>query len=275
MQTVATAMTPQPPAAPAADPIALKLLRDDLVREAAGKKVSEAAIDRALARFIPDPEIATQNANQPEFVKTAGEYVDLVVSETRLANGRAKLAEYDEQLRAIETRYGVDRHVLTAIWGIESAYGTSMGERAVIRSLTTLALTDTRRPAFWRGELIGALAILERGDIAAERMSGSWAGAMGHTQFMPTTYNAHAVDFDGDGRRDIWGTPADALASAANYLKNSGWVTGQPPLIEVILPPGFDLGLSAPAVSKSAAQWRALDRDRQARQSQFARHCRK
>lgn len=258
-QTVVTAVTPQPPAAPTVDPIALKLLRDDLVREAVGKKVGEAAIDRALAGFVPDPDIAAQNANQPEFVKSAGEYVDLVVSETRLANGRAKLAEYDGQLRAIEARYGVDRYVLTAIWGIESAYGTSMGERAVIRSLTTLALTDTRRPAFWRGELIGALAILERGDTTAERMSGSWAGAMGHTQFMPTTYNAHAVDFDGDGRRDIWGAPADALASAANYLKNSGWITGQPPLIEVTLPPGFDLGLSSPTVSKFAAQWRALD----------------
>lgn len=131
-QTVATAVTPQPAAVPAADPIALKLLRDDLVREAAGKKVGEAAVDRALAGFVPDPDIATQNANQPEFAKTAGEYVDLVVSETRLANGRAKLAEYDGQLRAIEARYGVDRHVLVAIWGIESAYGTSLGERGEI-----------------------------------------------------------------------------------------------------------------------------------------------
>lgn len=246
------------PVVPSVDPIALKLLREDLVRDGAAKKVGEAAIDRFLAGFVIDPEIAAQIANQPEFVKTAGEYVEAVVSEVRLANGRAKLAEYDEVLRAIERRYGVDRHILVAIWGIESAYGSSMGDKPVLRSLATLALTDTRRPAFWRGELIAAMAILERGDITVERMAGSWAGAMGHTQFMPTTYNAHAVDFDGDNRRDIWGTPADALASAANYLKNSGWISGQPALAEVNLPPGFDLGLSAPTVSKPAAQWLAL-----------------
>ncbi len=246
-------------APPAVDAIGLKLLRDDLMREAAARKVSETTIDKALAGLAPDTEIATLHANQPEFVKSAGEYVDLLVSETRIANGRFKLAEYDTILRAIEAKYGVDRHVLVAIWGVESSYGTALGEKAVVRSLATLAMNDQRRASFWRAELLGALAIIERGDSSADRMLGSWAGAMGHTQFMPTTYNAHAVDFDGDGRRDIWGTPADALASAANYLKSSGWVAGQPSAVEVVLPPGFDLGLSAPHIIRSAAEWRALD----------------
>lgn len=252
--TVSVATSPSP-ATPGVDPIGLKLLREDLVREGAGKRIGEMAIHRALQAFTPDADIAALIANQPEFVKTASDYVGQIVSETRIANGRAKLAEYGEVLRAIETRFGVDRHVLVAIWGIESAYGTSMGEKSVVRSLATLALIDPRRPAFWRNEFLGALAIIERGDTTAERMAGSWAGAMGHTQFMPTTFNTHAVDFDGDGRRDIWNTPADALASSANYLKNSGWIAGEPAALEVALPAGFDLGLSSPSVSKSAAEW--------------------
>src|SRR5690606_19175490 len=114
--------------------------------------------------------------------------------------------------------YGVDRHVVLAIWGVESNFGTSAGTRGVMRSLATLAAGDERRPRFWRAEFIAALRILEQGDITPERMTGSWAGAMGHTQFMPTTYHAHAVDFDKDGRRNIWDSAADGLASTANYL---------------------------------------------------------
>ncbi len=133
-----------------------------------------------------------------------------------------------------------------------------MGERKVIRSLATLAVTDTRRAPFWRNELLAALAILERGDITPDLMTGSWAGAMGHTQFIPSTYNAHAVDFDGDGRRDIWTSPGDALASTANYLKVSGWVSGQTAAIEVRVPAAMDLGLTAPGIMKPWAEWQAL-----------------
>jgi membrane-bound lytic murein transglycosylase B len=225
---------------------------------AALKGVSAATFARATIGLTIDGEIAGLNAAQPEHVKSAGEYVGLLVSETRIASGRDRLAENAELLARIEQRYGVDRHVLAAIWGIESAYGASRGERGVIRSLATLSATDARRAAFWRGELIAALTILERGDIAPEAMTGSWAGAMGHTQFMPSTYLQHAVDFDGDGKRDIWGAPADALASAANYLKASGWVAGLPWGIEVRLADGFDLSLSAPGVARPLAEWITL-----------------
>ena len=229
-----------------------------LAIDAKAKGVSEATLAKATAGVTLDDDIAALNASQPEHVRTAGDYVALLVSETRIANGRAKLVEFGDQLAAIEARYGVDRHVVLAIWGIESAYGLSMGERNVVRSLLTLAMTDERRGTFWRGELLAALQILERGDNGAHPMTGSWAGAMGHTQFMPSTYLAHAVDFDGDGRRNIWQQPADALASAANYLKVSGWQAGQPTILEVTLPAGFDYALSAPGVSQPLMNWEGL-----------------
>lgn len=235
-----------------------KAFLERLKVDAAAKGVPPELIERATKGFAADDAITDLNASQPEHAKTAGEYVALLVSDTRLANGRAKLIEHAELLQRIEDRYGVDRHVVLAIWGIESAFGTSMGERPVVRSLTTLAMTDQRRAAFWQSELLAALSIVQRGDIALEAMTGSWAGAMGHTQFMPTTYLQHAVDFDGDGRRDIWSRPADALASAANYLKASGWTKGQPAVVEVRLPAGFDVALSAPNVSKAGAAWAAL-----------------
>jgi membrane-bound lytic murein transglycosylase B len=236
----------------------IKNFLDTLYSDARAKGISSVTLEKALAGFTPDDEIANLNATQPEHIKTAADYVGLLVSDTRIANGRLKLAEHTELLARIEQRYGVDKHVLVAIWGIESAYGTSMGERAVVRSLATLAMTDTRRPAFWRGELLSALAVLERGDITVEKMTGSWAGAMGHTQFIPTTYTAHAVDFDGDGRRDIWTNPADALASTANYLKVSGWVPGHPAFLEVKLPTGFDYALTAPGTTKLLPEWLSL-----------------
>jgi membrane-bound lytic murein transglycosylase B len=232
----------------------LEALRAD----AEAKGVSRELFERATKGLAADEAIADLNASQPEHVKTAGEYVGLLVSETRLANGRGKLMEHEALLKQIEARYGVDRHVVLAIWGIESAFGTSMGERNVIRSLTTLAVTDQRRATFWKGELLAAMTIVQRGDTTTEAMLGSWAGAMGHTQFMPSTFLQHAVDFDGDGRRDIWGAPPDALASAANYLKVSGWLTGQPAVIEVQVPAGFDFALSAPSIAKSGTEWAAV-----------------
>jgi membrane-bound lytic murein transglycosylase B len=235
-----------------------KAFLDALRAEAEGKGVKADIFDRATRGFATDDEIAALNASQPEHVKSAGEYVALLVSETRLANGRGKLIEHADLLAKVEQRYGVDRHVVLAIWGIESSFGFSMGERNVIRSLSTLSMTDQRRAAFWRGELLAALTIVQRGDIAADAMTGSWAGAMGHTQFMPSTYLAHAVDFDGDGRRDIWTSPGDALASAANYLKVSGWVSGHPAIVEVSLPAGFDFAHAAPSVSKPGKDWLAL-----------------
>ncbi len=159
---------------------------------------------------------------QPEYVKPIGEYIDRAVSDKRIETGKQKLVEYQALLGSLENRYGVDRHVIVAIWGVESNYGTQPGDKNVIRSLGTLICTGTKAK-FAKPQLVSALKILQRGDIRLEAMNGSWAGAMGHTQFIPTTYNAYAVDQDGDGKRDIWGNIPDALASTASYLKVSGW----------------------------------------------------
>ncbi len=168
------------------------------------------------------------------------------------------LAEQADALSQIETRYGVEKEIVTAIWGLESAYGTFRGSDPVLSSLATLAY-DGRRRAFFEGELLDALRILQAGDTTPARMQGSWAGAMGHTQFMPSSFQQYAEDFTGDGKRDIWSDdPRDALASTAAYLKHFGWVQGQPWGVEVRLPEGFDYLLAGRDILKTAAEWRAL-----------------
>ena len=224
--------------------------------EALAAGVSAKTFDRATRGLEADPQVLALASSQPEFVKPIWDYMAGLVSETRIAAGRERLAQQGETLAAIERTYGVDRHVVLAIWGVESNFGTSAGTRGVVRSLATLAAGDERRSRFWRAEFIAALRILEQGDGTPERMTGSWAGAMGHTQFMPTTYRAHAVDFDKDGRRNICDSAADGLASTANYLKASGWRAEDPWGFEVVLPKGFDFGLSAPGRAQPAAVWR-------------------
>lgn len=226
--------------------------------EALARGVSAGLYDRVTGDFAPDAEILDLLVNQPEHVAAPWDYMARLVSERRIEDGRQKLAEHAALAEAIEARYGVDRHVVLAVWGVESSYGASTGARDVIRSLATLAVGDPRRPQFWRGELLAALTILQRGDITAERMTGSWAGAMGHTQFMPSSYLAHAADFDGDGRRDIWGSIPDALASTAAYLKKAGWRSDEPWGFEVVLPAGFDVSLARTDLSKTAREWAAL-----------------
>ncbi|MFW9606320.1 MAG: lytic murein transglycosylase, partial [Pseudomonas sp.] len=167
------------------------------------------------------------------------------------------LAIHSNTLTQLEQRYGVPRQILVAVWGMESNFGSNMGDNNVIRALATLAF-EGRRPQFASEQLLAALQILQQGDVTPERMLGSWAGAMGQTQFIPSTYQQHAVDFDGDGRRDIWTSSADALASTANYLKSSGWQRGQQWGIEVNLPPTFDYALADMDLRKSVAEWRAL-----------------
>ncbi|WP_226506310.1 MULTISPECIES: lytic murein transglycosylase [Pseudomonas] len=213
--------------------------------------------DRAFANVTLDPSVVTADRSQPEFSRPIWEYLDGAISPTRVRRGQGLLSQYSDVLTRIEQRYGVDRQALVAVWGMESSFGQIQGDKSVIRSLATLAY-EGRRPGFAQDQLIAALQILQNGDITPELMLGSWAGAMGQTQFIPTTYNSHAVDFDGDGRRDIWNDAADALASTANYLQSSGWQKGQPWGFEVQLPQGFDYLLADGAQRKSVAQWLAM-----------------
>ncbi len=231
--------------------------REQFRREALAQGISAQTFDQAFAGITPDPSVLRADSSQPEFTRPVWEYLEGATSTTRVRNGQAKLAQESANLTSINQQYGVEASYLVAIWGMESSYGQFMGEQSVIRSLATLAYSG-RRQAFARTQLLAALGILQHGDIEAERMRGSWAGAMGQTQFIPTTYNTHAVDFDGDGRRDIWGSSADALASAAHYLQASGWSQGQPWGFEVQLANGFDYALADPDSRRSVSEWQAL-----------------
>jgi len=225
---------------------------------ALGQGIRGDVFDRAFATAIYDSEVIVRDRNQSEFTKTIWEYLGAAASDSRVTNGRAALAEHLDTLERIEARYGVEKEVVVAIWGLESAYGARRGDMPLIGSLATLA-HDGRRGAFFEDQLVAALKILQNGDITPDKMTGSWAGAMGHTQFIPTSYQALAVDFTGDGRRDIWSDdPTDALASTANYLAKSGWTKGQPWGVEVRLPEGFDFALAQRSVRKSTSEWAAL-----------------
>lgn len=214
--------------------------------------------DRALDTVSYDPEVIRRDRNQSEFTKTIWDYLDTATSDLRVQNGQKALAQWQRTLEEIEAEYGVEKEIVTAIWGLESAYGSFRGGDRVLDSLATLAY-DARRAEFFEGELLDALRILQAGDTDADQLRGSWAGAMGHAQFMPSSFHAHAVDWDGDGRRDIWGDdPSDALASTAAYLKHFGWTEGQPWGVEVALPEGFDYLLADRAVTKSSAEWADL-----------------
>jgi membrane-bound lytic murein transglycosylase B len=220
--------------------------------------IPPAIADRALseAGFLPD--VIARDRRQTEFTRTLEDYLAIAVSDTRLEGGRAALAREAATLRAIEARFGVEPEVMTAIWGLESRYGSERGEIPVISALATLAF-DGRRGAFFESQLVAALRILQRGDTTAANLRGSWAGAMGHTQFIPTTYQEYAVDFTGNGRRDIWAeNPADALASAANYLARMGWQRGQPWGVEVRLPEGFNTSLAGRGSTRPVAEWAAM-----------------
>jgi membrane-bound lytic murein transglycosylase B len=199
-----------------------------------------------------------KDRHQNEFTKTIWDYLDSAASEDRVRNGQAALKANAALLDRIEKTYAVEQEVVVAIWGLESAYGTFRGREPSIEALATLAY-DGRRGAFFEGELIAALTILQAGDVDAGHMTGSWAGAMGHTQFMPTSFLTYAVDFTGDGKRDIWSDdPADALASTAAYLAHFGWTKGQPWGVEITLPEGFDYTLTGERVTKAPADWAAL-----------------
>ncbi|KQB11367.1 lytic murein transglycosylase [Rhodobacter capsulatus] len=220
--------------------------------------ISEATWNRAMRNVPYNPQVIERQQFQAEFVKPIWDYMDSAASDERIAKGRAALAQHAAILREIEARYGVDKEVVVAVWGMESRYGAKRGNTLIIPALATLA-HDGRRAQFFESQLIGALKILQAGDIDPAHMTGSWAGAMGHTQFIPTSYLAFAVDFTGDGKRDIWSdNPADALASTAAYLARSGWSKGQPWAVEVSLPEGFDAGLAGKGTKRAPADWAAL-----------------
>ncbi|WP_299562691.1 lytic murein transglycosylase [uncultured Sulfitobacter sp.] len=214
--------------------------------------------DRAMRGIGYDEKVVERDRNQSEFTKTIWDYLATAVSDLRIANGKAALNREMPALDAIEARYGVPREIVTAIWGLESAYGTFRGSDPVLQSMASLAY-EARRAIFFEQQVIAALTILQTGDTTLRNLTGSWAGAMGHTQFMPTSFIAHAVDWNKDGRRNIWGEdPQDALASTAAYLKANGWVTGQPWGAEVILPEDFDYLLANRDLRKTPAEWASL-----------------
>ena len=232
--------------------------RTALRHEAIQEGIDAKLFDQAFTGLTPDRSVIAADQNQPEFSRPVWEYLDSAVASWRVARGKSLLAEHAKTLRAIEQRYQVEPSVLVAVWGMESGFGQNIGKHNVIRSLATLAY-EGRRSAFWRTQLLAALHILQEGDTNVNGMLGSWAGAMGQTQFMPGTYRQFAVDFDGDGRRDIWNSSADALASAANYLNRSDWTLGQPWGFEVKLPTAhFDYALADGHLKKTISQWQAL-----------------
>lgn len=228
-----------------------------LRNEALSRNISPEILDTALRGIEPLEKVIELDRSQPEFTMTFAQYRRRVVSEQRVRSGKRLLREHQTLLQAIHKRYGVQPRFLVALWGIESRFGDQMGSYRVVEALATLAY-DGRRSKFFRGELLDALQILEEGHIEPDRMLGSWAGAMGQVQFMPSSFRDYAVDFDGDARSDLWGNTSDALASAANYLARSGWKGDQTWGREVRLPAGFSDKLIGRKVTRTLPQWQSL-----------------
>ena len=225
--------------------------------QAARRGVSRATFEAASAGLTPDLRIMDLLDAQPEFTKTVWDYLDLLVSEARIERGRQLLAQHHAVFEAAEKAFGVDRHVIAAIWGVESNYGTMIGERPVLRSTATLACVG-RRQDYFRDEFLATLEILDRGDVAPDQLKGSWAGAFGPTQFMPTAFKRYAIDFDGDGRRDVVTSVPDVIGSTANNLKRDGWVPGQTWGYEVIVPPGFNYLLADRSRQLTLREWQGF-----------------
>jgi membrane-bound lytic murein transglycosylase B len=225
--------------------------------DAARRGIPRENFERFTAGLTPDLSIMDKLDAQPEFTKAPWDYLDLLVSDDRIARGRELLAQYAPTFAAVERAYGVDRTIIAAIWGVESNYGTLGGDRSVVRSTATLACVGRRRDYF-REEFLSALEILQHGDIAPGRLVGSWAGAFGPTQFMPTSFKRYAVDFDGDGRRDVVGSIPDVMASTANNLKLDGWTGGETWGYEVVLPQQFNYLLADRSRQMTLRQWQSL-----------------
>jgi membrane-bound lytic murein transglycosylase B len=222
--------------------------------EAAAAGVRPDIIDQAFDGVTMNQRVFELNDNQPEFARSVWDYLDSAISAKRVADGRARVAENKALLDRIEAEFGVDQEIIAAIWGLESSYGAVMGDHDVFGALATLGWKG-RRTAYGREQLIGALKILQNGYADRSQLRGSWAGAMGQTQFIPTTYLVYAVDHGGDGKRNIWTDLGDVFASTANYLRASGYQAGAPWGFEVTLPDGFDYALADVDVTKAVIEW--------------------
>jgi membrane-bound lytic murein transglycosylase B len=229
---------------------------EQLRLEALAQGVRASTLDRALAEVQPIDRVIELDSKQPEFTQTFWNYLDKRVSPERIARGREMLARHKTLLSEVQRRYGVQPRFLVAFWGLESNYGDNTGSFPVVSATATLAY-DARRADFFRQQLLALLKLIDRGDIRFEA-KGSWAGAMGQPQFISTTYLSSAVDFDGDGRRDLWTSLPDVFASSANYLAAAGWRSGQSWGTEVLLPAGFDYALTGLENSKSIREWISL-----------------
>ncbi|MBV9685902.1 MAG: lytic murein transglycosylase [Alphaproteobacteria bacterium] len=226
-------------------------------RDAAAHGIRGSTIEIALQRAQYLPHVIELDRKQPESTLTFAEYLDKVVTAQRMDGARRQLAENRVLLDGVWRRYNVEPRFVVALWGIESDFGRIMGNYAVVSALATLAY-DGRRSSYFRGELISALRILDQGHIRADDMTGSWAGAMGQCQFMPSTFLGYAVDYDGDGRKDIWNDRADALASIANFISHLGWRGGEGWGREVMLPAGFDSRYTGLEVKRPTGEWSRL-----------------
>lgn len=251
-----------PPAAEAPPDVAFPVWLEAARQEALRKGISQATVTEAFAGLTPNPRVVELDGRQPEFSQTFWRYLDGAISDARVNKGRALMQQNAGLLAKLERSYGVPGRYLVAFWGMETDFGRNTGDFSVVRSLATLAY-DGRRGAYFRGEMFDALTILDHRDIDNAHMLGSWAGAMGQTQFMPSAFLKYAVDQDGDGRKNIWTSVPDALASVANYMKSVGWDELHGWGGEVRLPTHFDAALAsldtdATETVKSAAQWSAL-----------------
>lgn len=240
---------------PATDP-AFERCLDSLRGKATTAGVPGAAFDHYTATLAPDPSVLELLDAQPEFTTPIWDYLAALVDERRITQGREMLTRHAGTLAQVEAEYGVDPATVVAVWGVESDYGQVFGKRPLLVSLATLSCAG-RRQAFFQGELFALLKLLHAGDLSADGLTGSWAGAFGHTQFMPSTYARIAVDFDGDGRRDLVASIPDALASTAHYLKRAGWRSGEPWGHEVRIPAGFDTSLAGRKNKRTLADWKA------------------
>lgn len=242
-----------PVAAQTTDPEFTRCIAD-LRAPARAARVQDATFTRFTEGLQPDMSVIDKLNFQPEFKLPIWDYLAALVDDERVADGQARLAEHAEVLARVQQRYGVDPATVVAVWGVESNFGRNFGSHPLVQALGTLSCFG-RRQAFFRGEFFATLRILQSGDIAPERLVGSWAGAFGHTQFMPSTFERLAVDGDGDGKRDLIDNTADALASTANFLAKAGWQTGQPWGLEVKLPAGFSTAGEGRRSKRPMSEW--------------------